>query len=92
MIKEGSNNGDQDHVRLEKKEKMISSDSGLPSLPKADNLLIEKERLSVCLITKNEERNIKLCLDSLVGVTPNVVFGKILEKRLNVDLEKIRNK
>lgn len=73
MIKEGSNNGDQDHVRLEKKEKMISSDSGLPSLPKADNLLIEKERLSVCLITKNEERNIKSCLDSLVGLADEVI-------------------
>ena len=50
---------------------MIFSGKGLSSQTESPSL--EKEPLSVCLITKNEERNIKSCLDSLVGLADEVI-------------------
>ena len=52
---------------------MIPLDSGPPSVVKSGQSSFEKERLSVCLITKNEERNIKGCLDSLAGLADEII-------------------
>jgi len=50
---------------------MIFSGNGSGSQTESTSL--RKEPLSVCLITKNEERNINSCLDSLVGLADEVI-------------------
>ena len=52
---------------------MIPLNSVGPSVNEDDNASFEKERLSVCLITKNEEQNLKRCLDSLIGLADEII-------------------
>lgn len=53
---------------------MISSDSSLLPDRQGESSSRGKECLSVCLITKNEEGNLKRCLDSLAGLADEVII------------------
>ena len=71
----GSNSfdGDEVHGRSEQKEKMTPSNSESSFLAERDSPSSHKECLSVCLITKNEEQNLKRCLDSLIGLADEII-------------------